>query len=503
MATPTNLASASSSPATAGAFQTALGAAVANGTLVFELSRSASISGGGGIAPQKVNVSLDANGKVASGQSIFRNTDLSPSGTTYQMQLLDSSGNKIADFGTQTISGAAPIDLALFTPTSGGGGIISFSNAVLQSPQGDQTITGGFNLINSGPLREQDGTVSAPALSFSSETNTGLYRAAAQDVRLSVNGSDSFRVDSTAPTVPSGRPLAWGSAGVTSRDTGLSRTAAATLAIGNGTQGDITGTLKAQTISLPTSANTLPATIANDASGGTTSTTNGGKSLQWSNTGILIVNPSSLSSGAALTVGGTSSTTGGMSIFVGPNGGQTESAAIYPADGAAAPFRVASLQGRTISAGLLSGAINWQITNAGVATTFTLGGAGSTAPHTFVNRFRHNQGTALVSGDFSLSAGWGNTSSISGLSGTDSAFTLTITSGGTGQAANPTITLTFHDGTWTNTPIVCITRGDGSTPQTGFWITQAATSATQAVLQFVGTPIAASGYIIWVTVTGK
>jgi len=452
MATPTNLASASSSPATAGAFQTALGAAINNGTLVFELSRAASISGGGGIAPQKVSVSLDANGKVASGQSIFRNTDLSPSGTTYQMQVLDGSGNKIADFGAQSISGAAPIDLALLAPTSNAGGVISFSNAVLQSPQGDQTISGGFNLINSGPLRESDGTVSVPSHSFTSETNTGLYRAGSQDVRLAINGSDSFRVDSTSPTVPSGRSLAWGSAGVTSRDTGLSRTAAATLAVGNGTQGDASGNLIAASITLATVTQTAATAFTlKDNQGGTRYSipSGGAAAATLNNTAI-----------------GGSSTVDGVVI-----GGVT------PAAG-------------TFTTLIGSGAV-------------TLSGTGSTNPMASVNRVRANRGTALVSGDFALSAGWGNTSSISGLSGTDSAFTLTVNSSGTGQAANPTITLTFHDGTWTNTPIVCITRGDGSTPQTGFWITQAATSATQAVLQFVGTPVAGQGYFIWVMVMGK
>ncbi len=67
-------------------------------------------------------------------------------------------------------------------------------------------------------------------------------------------------------------------------------------------------------------------------------------------------------------------------------------------------------------------------------------------------------GTTLVAGDFALSAGWGTTATVSAVSGTDQRFRITVTSAGTGQGANPTITFTFQDGTWTNTPIVLCQR---------------------------------------------
>lgn len=140
--TPTALASASSLPATAGAFQDPLGVVAASGKLVFDLSQAASIAGGGGIAPKRVTISLDVNGNVAAGQSMFRNTDLLPAGTTYGMQLFDSGGNFLADYGAQSIQGAAPIDLALLVPTSTSGGIVSFPAPVLQNPLVPQTITG-------------------------------------------------------------------------------------------------------------------------------------------------------------------------------------------------------------------------------------------------------------------------------------------------------------------------------------------------------------------------
>jgi len=45
-----------------------------------------------------------------------------------------------------------------------------------------------------------DGTITAPGLAFSNETNTGLYRVAAQDLRLAVNGALTFNWTSASNT---------------------------------------------------------------------------------------------------------------------------------------------------------------------------------------------------------------------------------------------------------------------------------------------------------------
>ena len=52
--------------------------------------------------------------------------------------------------------------------------------------------------------------------------------------------------------------------------------------------------------------------------------------FQFKDSGQLVINPSALGTGAALTVGGTSTTTGGISVFVGALGSQTERLAIIP-----------------------------------------------------------------------------------------------------------------------------------------------------------------------------
>tara|TARA_R100001163_G_scaffold32344_1_gene25173 strand:+ start:14957 stop:17719 length:2763 start_codon:yes stop_codon:yes gene_type:complete len=48
------------------------------------------------------------------------------------------------------------------------------------------------------PFRATDGTVSAPSMSFNSETNSGIYRAGTNDYRLAVNGVDKARITDTA-----------------------------------------------------------------------------------------------------------------------------------------------------------------------------------------------------------------------------------------------------------------------------------------------------------------
>lgn len=105
-----------------------------------------------------------------------------------------------------------------------------------------------------------------------------------------------------------------------------------------------------------------------------------------------------------------------------------------------------------------------------------------------------SDGTALVAGDFALSAGWGTTASVGTITGNDQWFQATITSAGTGQGANPTATLTFKDGTWTNAPIAICQRAD-RTNQAGAHFTWT-TTATTLVLTFGGTPVATETFVV-------
>lgn len=253
----------------------------------------------------------------------------------------------------------------------------------------------------------------------------------------------------------------------------------------------------------------------------------------------LNLNSAATGRNAVITAGGTSSSTGGISIFVGPSGGQNERLAVDPADGSTAALRAGAISIRSLSAGFLNGAEVGKIDTSGnliLGTTpaasgiirlpsntsiawrnnansgdilftknasdqFTLGnvtvpnvtdtlvGKATTDIFTnktvsdtlFIKRLRATQGTALVAGDFAISAGWGNTASVGSVLGTDAAFSAVITSAGTGQAAGPTVTLTFHDGTWTNSPICTPAMGPGNNVLAA-WLIQSV-SATALVLQ--------------------
>jgi hypothetical protein len=113
--------------------------------------------------------------------------------------------------------------------------------------------------------------------------------------------------------------------------------------------------------------------------------------------------------------------------------------------------------------------------------------------NTNVKRLKANQGSSLVVGDVgSLGAGWGTTASVSAVAGNDVIGQINITSNGTGQAVNATFTLTFHDGTWTTTPLCLVVRSDGNGPS-GAMIPNTMT-ATSATFFFNALPVAGTLY---------
>lgn len=121
-----------------------------------------------------------------------------------------------------------------------------------------------------------------------------------------------------------------------------------------------------------------------------------------------------------------------------------------------------------------------------------------------LKRVTLNQGTTLVSGNFAFSGGWGTTASIGSIIGTDGLFGLVMTSAGTGQTANPTVTITFADGTWTNPP-VCIPVGVQGNASTVSWeVTNGATAtAVSFTLTAPATPSATGTYGLNVICGGR
>lgn len=120
---------------------------------------------------------------------------------------------------------------------------------------------------------------------------------------------------------------------------------------------------------------------------------------------------------------------------------------------------------------------------------------------TTFERIKASGGTALENSDFALSSGFGDSASVAVDAGsTDQRGSITVTCGGTGQGANPTITLTFKDGTWTDAPFAVACRVTGNDQQT-IPIT-VATTATTLVMTFRGTASGSEVYKIAYMVMG-
>ena len=98
-------------------------------------------------------------------------------------------------------------------------------------------------------------------------------------------------------------------------------------------------------------------------------------------------------------------------------------------------------------------------------------------------------GTAVATGDWALTSGWGANATISAVSGNDARGAVRVTTSTLDTpGANPVITLTFKDGTWTSTPfpMACI-NDEGTGPLAAV---AAKATATTLVLTYIGTPTA-------------
>lgn len=123
--------------------------------------------------------------------------------------------------------------------------------------------------------------------------------------------------------------------------------------------------------------------------------------------------------------------------------------------------------------------------------TVTAGGLTVTAGGAIANRYKA-AGTALVSADIAGSATWGSTSVLSITSGsTDQRGQLSMAANGAGIGANPTLTITFKDGTWTTAPFAVVTVQDSVLTTLSCSI---ALTATTLTITFCGTPVAGRSY---------
>lgn len=129
-------------------FQDSQGNCLANGLITLDLSQSAMVTSGGGlVAPIHIAIQLTAAGLIPNGTLLWGNDQLTPSGTTYLLQLFNSNGLFVASFGRQSIQGPSPIDFSLLTPVTTSNGTVSYPNPCIlntncPSISGPNTFTG-------------------------------------------------------------------------------------------------------------------------------------------------------------------------------------------------------------------------------------------------------------------------------------------------------------------------------------------------------------------------
>lgn len=116
--------------------------------------------------------------------------------------------------------------------------------------------------------------------------------------------------------------------------------------------------------------------------------------------------------------------------------------------------------------------------------------------HDGVNAKRHSDtlSTQHVAGDYAASAGFGSTATVTPDSENcnDTGGEVAVASSGTGQAANPTLTLTFKDLAFAVKPKAVVCRGtDTNQPTVPVSVV---TTTTTMVIKFHGTPVAGETY---------
>lgn len=129
------------------------------------------------------------------------------------------------------------------------------SQVVIQGvlQQGTTNFTSTLSLSGVGTqILNVNGTAAAPSYSFAGASSNGIFAPANNQFAISPNGTARFYIDNGVIRVGATEPFTWSSSAdptLAVADTGLSRTAAGTIAVGNGTQGDVSGNLNAHNLS--------------------------------------------------------------------------------------------------------------------------------------------------------------------------------------------------------------------------------------------------------------
>ena len=169
-----------------------------------------------GVTTLDSNLSVGGNSTVTGNSSVTGNSTVTGNLTVNGNTTL---GNATSD--TITITGAVAIDtnVLIVDPTNNRIGINKTSPAQALDVVGNSAISGNEtvggtlgvtgnttlsgtlgvtgNTTLTGQLLNSDGTASLPGISFSSDTNTGIFRSASDQIDIVTGGNSRFRIEST------------------------------------------------------------------------------------------------------------------------------------------------------------------------------------------------------------------------------------------------------------------------------------------------------------------
>lgn len=100
-----------------GGFQNILGNTLANGYLIFELSKPTGVAGVGYICNGvRIKITLDSSGNVAGTQSLWGNDAMAPSDSYYRVTAYTAEGQPAWGPNNQTVTGSGTFDLGTWVP---------------------------------------------------------------------------------------------------------------------------------------------------------------------------------------------------------------------------------------------------------------------------------------------------------------------------------------------------------------------------------------------------
>ena len=133
--------------------------------------------------------------------------------------------------GTDPVSASGAASGSRLEIKQGNGGLFSLPNS----------------FVSSAGILTGDGTVSAPAIAFTNQSNTGLWRSGSGQVDMVIAGNDVASWVSTGAKLSSVGVYGWGSSSsgpsASNADTGLSRDSAGVIDVGNATAADKSGSI--------------------------------------------------------------------------------------------------------------------------------------------------------------------------------------------------------------------------------------------------------------------